>query len=106
MSVNQKITIRRDPTLFLETLKFHKRAMKKLFLNNYKPLPNERKNRSWTQDVDTSTMKDLRVHLSWVIGMKMFNCNSRTIGKKILKIYKRTGELTFLVHMIKNNLVS
>ena len=106
MSVNKKITIRRDPTLFLETLRFHKRAMKQIFLKNYKPLPNGRKNRSWTLDVDTSTMKDLRVHLSWVIGMKMFNCNSRTIGKKILKIYKRTGELTFLVHMIKNNLVS
>ena len=96
--------IRRDPTLFLETRKYHKRAMKKIFLNNYKPLFNGRKNRSWTLDVSTSTMRDLRIHLSWVIGMKVLHCDSRKIGKKILKIYKHTGELKFLVHIIKGNL--
>jgi hypothetical protein len=105
MFVNKKIMIRRDPTLFLETRKFHKRAMKKIFLKSYKPLPNGGKNRSWTLDVDISTMTDLRIHLSWVIGMKVFHCDSRKIGKKILKIYKRTGELKFLLHVIKTNLV-
>lgn len=105
MSVKKTFVIRRDPTLFLESRKFHQRAMKKIFLNNYKPLLNGRKNRSWTLELDTSTLRDLRIHLTWVIGMNVLRWDSRKIGKKILKTYKHTGELKFLVHMIKNNLV-
>ena len=102
MSEKKTFKIRRDPTLFLETRKYHNRAMKRLFLKYYEPLMNGKRNKHWTIHVNKSDMYDLRVHFSWVYGMNVFRMTEQYVGIKILKHYKKTGELPFLNHLIRN----
>ena len=97
-------TIRKDPTLFLETRKYHSRAMKRLFLKHYQPLSTTgKRNKKWTLNVSLSDMYDLRVHLSWVIGIKVFKWSNEMIGRKILRVYKQSGELKFLTNVVVQN---
>ena len=92
--------IRRDPILFLETRKYHSRAMKRLFLKYYEPLStNGKRNKHWTLNVSPSDMIDLKVHLSWIIGKKVFTWSSEGIGREILRFYKKSGELRFLKNL-------
>ena len=95
----QTFIIRRDPTLFLETRKYHRRSMKRLFLKHYEPLPTKH-NKEWTSNLGSSIMNDLRVHLTWVIGMNVFKLSDRKVGKKVLRLYKKSGELKFLTNVV------
>ena len=98
-------TIRRDPTLFLETRKYHSRTMKQMFLKHYQPRPSGMKlNKKWTRNMSVSDMFDLRIHLTWVLGMKVFNWSNNKIGRAVLRVYSRTGELTFLINVVRNNM--
>ena len=102
MSDNQIFTIRRDPTLFVETRKYHNRAMKRLFLKYYEPLStNGKVNKNWTISMSKTDMYDLRIHLSWVIGINTFDWKDYKVGKKILRIYQETNQFLFLNHLIK-----
>jgi hypothetical protein len=100
MSSTSTFIIRRDPTLFLETRKYHSRELKKMFIKHYRgSTSNGKPNKKWTSCINSSDMHDLKVHLSWVIGMKVFNLSKEKTGKKILHVYKKTGELKFLMHV-------
>ena len=46
-------------------------------------------------------MCDLRIHLSWVIGMKTFDWEERKVGKTILELYQKTNQFHFMNHMVK-----
>ena len=96
------LTIRSDPTLFVETRKYHKRAMRRLFLKYYEPLStNGKVNKNWTIPVNKTDMYDLRIHLSWVIGMKTFGWKEYKVGKRILKVYQETNQFLFLNNLVK-----
>ena len=102
MSDQETFTVSRDPTLFVETRKYHKRAMKRLFLKYYEPLStNGKVNKNWTIPVNKTDMYDLRIHLSWVIGMKTFDWKEYKVGKKILKVYQETNQFHYLNHLVK-----
>ena len=71
-----------------------------MFIKHYRcSSRNGELNKKWTLNMNSSDMHDLRVHLSWVIGMKVFNKSKEKIGRKILRVYKKTGELRFLIHV-------
>ena len=57
-------------------------------------------NKKWTSNVTPSDMYDLRIHLSWVLGMKVFSWTNEKIGRKILRVFKRSGELKFMINAI------
>ena len=102
MSSKQTFTIRRDQTLFVETKKYHDRAMKRLFLKYYEPLSTNGKiNKKWTIAVNKADMYDLRIHLSWVIGMNTFAWKEYKVGKKVLKVYQETNQFLFLNNVVK-----
>ena len=99
MAGKTTFTIRRDPTLFLETRKYHDRAMKRLFLKYYEPLStNGKVNKNWTIPVSKTDMYDLRIHLSWVIGMKTFDWKEYQVGK-ILEVYEKKNKFLFMNHV-------
>ena len=103
MSDQTTFTIRKDPTLFVETRKYHNRAMKRLFLKYYEPLStNGKVNKNWTIPVNKTDMHDLRIHLSWVIGMKTFDWLDYKVGNEILKVYQETNQFLFLNHLVKS----
>ena len=100
MSSTSTFIIRRDPTLFVETRKYHSRELKKMFIKHYRRSSrNDKLNKKWTLNINSSDIHDLRLHLSWVIGMKVFKLSKEKIGRKILRVYKKTGELRFLIHV-------
>ena len=102
MDEKQTFTIRRDPTLFLETRKYHKRAMKRLFLKYYEPLSTTGKvNKNWTIPINKTDIHDLRVHLSWAIGVNTFDWKDHEIGKVILELYQETKQFLYLEHVVK-----
>ena len=102
MSMETTFTIRRDPTLFVETRKYHVRAMKRLFLKYYEPLStNGKVNKNWTIPISKIDMCDLRIHLSWVIGMKTFDWEERKVGKMILELYQKENQFHFMNHVVK-----
>ena len=102
MTDKTTFTIRKDPTLFLETKKYHDRAMKRLFLKYYEPLSTNGKiNKNWTIPVSRNDIFDLRIHLSWVIGMKTFDWKERKVGTEILEFYQKTNQFCFLNHLVK-----
>ena len=71
-----------------------------MFIKHYRcSSRNGELSKKWTLNMNSSDMHDLRVHLSWVIGMKVFNKSKEKIGRKILRVYKKTGELRFLIHV-------
>ena len=97
-----KVTIRKDPTLFLETTKYHKRALKRLFLKYYEPLSTTGKvNKTWTIPFNKTDIQDLRIHLSWTIGVNTLDWEENTVGKVILELYQENNQFPFLEHVLK-----
>ena len=101
--MSSTFTIRRDPTLFLVTRKYHSRSMKRMFLKHYRSVSGKKLNLKWTRNMKPYDMKDLRIHLSWVLGMKVFTWSINKIARRVLKEYTRTGEIMFLVHVANKN---
>ena len=74
--------------------------MKRLFLKYYRPSDSGVPNKKWTTNVPPSDMYDLRIHLSWVLGMKVFSWTNEKIGRSVLRVYERSGELKFMINAI------
>ena len=74
--------------------------MRDLFIEHYDPLWNGKLNKHWTIHIEKSVMTHLRLHLSWVVGYDVFRLNDEQIGRKILKTYKKSKTLPFLLKII------
>ena len=81
---------------------YHNKCMRELFIEHYEPLWNGKVNKHWTLHLNTSVLTHIRLHLSWVLGYDVFHLNNEQIGKKILKTYKKSGVLLFLLNVIRN----
>ena len=80
---------------------YHNKKMRELFLEHYEPCCNGKVNKHWTIHVNESVMIHLRLHLSWVLGYDVFHLNDEQIGRKILKTYRKSKVLPFLMKVIE-----
>ena len=56
----------------------------------------------WTKDLSEQVINDLRLHLSWDLGMRMFYLNREQLGTRILCRFKELGTLSFMTKFIKD----
>ena len=100
-SKNEIIT----PELFHLTQQHHKKCLRQLFLQHYEPLVVDGRfqiNREWNVNLNKKLMRDLRLHLTWVLKGEVFHWTDEQIGKRILKIFSELGKTstsTFMTHV-------
>ena len=56
----------------------------------------------WTKDLSEQVINDLRLHLSWDLGMRMFYLNREQLGTRILCRFKELGTLLFMMKFVKD----
>ena len=89
--------------LFTETQKYHHRMLKDLFHRYYQI----DKGPSWTIHLSEDIIADLRLHLSWELGMNVFSYHSfpkYILGRMVLDRFQELGILPFILKAIKNNM--
>ena len=93
--------------LFQRTLRHHELCLKEMFREHYQPTSSGDENREWASNLSDTTMEKFRVHLSWVMGLNVFEWDRQNIGNQILKTLKEQGVLEFIHHdMKKVNMLS
>ena len=58
----------------------------------------------WTKDLSTQVVNDLRLHLSWDLGLHTFTWSREAIGSHIICRFKELGMLLFLTKVIKDDI--
>ena len=89
-----------DSKMMKTTRIYHNKCLRELFIEHYEPLCNGKKNKHWSLHINTTVLTHLRLHLSWVLGYDVFHLNDEQIGMKILKTYKKSRVLPFLLKVI------
>ena len=90
-----KITL---SNLFHISLGHHRRRLREIFRLYYKPNTDV----VWTKDLSEQVINDLRLHLSWDLGIRMFYLNREQLGTRILCRFKELGILLFMIKFIKD----
>ena len=54
----------------------------------------------WTKSLSKRVIDDLRLHLSWDLGQRMFYLNREQIGTRIIYRFKELGILLFMKKVI------
>ena len=54
----------------------------------------------WTRDLSDEVISDLRLHLSWDLGLRTFNWSREAVGTRILYRFKELGILLFMKQVI------
>ena len=70
--------------IFRKTKEHHKICMKEMFLEYYRPMSSGDVNKEWATNLPEKTMNKFRVHLSWVMGLSVFEWSSQQIGNQII----------------------
>ena len=83
--------------LFRRTERYHRRRLREMFREHYNPRVNDC---VWTTHLSQTVMSELRVHLSWELGIKTFRWSKEAIGTRILLRFKELGILLFMKHII------
>lgn len=79
---------------------YHNKCLRELFIKYYEPLWNGKVNKHWALHINKHVLTELRLHLSWVLGYDVFSFNDERIGRKILKTFKKSKVLPFLLKVI------
>ena len=83
--------------LFQLSVVYHRRRLRELFRKYYNPLQTDV---VWTKDLSDNVINDLRLHLSWDLGMRTFNWSKEVVGTRIMCRFKEIGMLLFLKKVI------
>lgn len=89
--------------LFTTTKDYHHRQLKKMFHRYYNP----DKGPNWIIPLSEDVIRDLRLHLSWELGMCVFNHHNYPkyiIGKMIINRFEELGLLSYIVQAIVKNM--
>ena len=98
----QFVSKRRLKNLFTRTEVYHKtRRLKVMFRDHYCPNKNDDE---WTSNLTTNTMNDIRLHLSWELGVDTYGWSREKVAETIVSRYKKLGIFLFLRHVIINDL--
>ena len=85
--------------MFQLSVVYHRRRLREIFRKYYNPLE---KNSVWTKDIPEQLLHDLRLHLSWDLGLRMFHLNREQIGTRIIYRFKELGIFLFLKKVIRD----
>ena len=68
-----------------------------MFREHYRP---DDTDDAWTRDLTTRQMDDIRLHLSWELGMDTFGWSREKVAESIVNRYKKQGIFLFLKHVV------
>ena len=57
----------------------------------------------WTKDLPQQVINDLRLHLSWDLGLRTFDWNREQIGTRIIYRFRELGILLFMKKIIMDD---
>ena len=57
----------------------------------------------WTKHLPNRVINDLRLHLSWDLGIRTFTWSREAIGTRIIHRFQELGMLLFLKKIIKDD---
>ena len=57
----------------------------------------------WTKDLSEREINDLRLHLSWDLGVRTFVWSREAGGTRIIYRFKELGIFLFLQHVVLSN---
>ena len=86
--------------LFQRTESYHKWMLKSMFRDHYRPDDD-----AWTRHLTTRQMNDIRLHLSWELGMDTFGWSREKVAESIVSRYKKLGVFLFLKHVVVTDLI-
>ena len=89
--------------LFTITKSYHHRQLKILFHHYYQL----GKGSNWTIHLSEDIIADLRLHLSWEIGMNVFDYHKfprYILGEMVLDRFKKLGILSYILKAIEKNM--
>ena len=86
--------------LFRVTRQYHRRRLREMFRKYYEPV-NARA--VWTKQLPKQVVDDLRLHLSWDLGIRTFTWNREQIGTRIIYRFKELGILLFMKKIITDD---
>ena len=87
--------------LFTRTETYHKWMLKTMFRDHYRP---DESDDAWTRHLTTKQMNDIRLHLSWELGMDTFGWSREKVAESIVRRYKKIGIFLFLKHVVITDL--
>ena len=91
--------------LFQLSVVYHRRRLREIFRKHYNPF---KTNVVWTNDLSEQLINDLRLHLSWDLGVRTgtFDWSREVIGTRIIYRFKELGIFLFMKHVISNDLTN
>ena len=89
--------------LFQLSVVYHRRRLREIFRKHYNPF---KTNVVWTNDLSERLINDLRLHLSWDLGVRTFDWSREAIGTRIIYRFKELGIFLFMKHVIINALTN
>ena len=87
--------------LFTRTEIYHKWMLKSMFRDHYRPYDSDD---AWTRHLTTKQMNNIRLHLSWELGMDTFGWSREKVAESIVSRYKKLGIFLFLKHVVVTDL--
>ena len=86
--------------IFRKPEEHHKICMKEMFLEYYRPTCSGDVNKEWATNLSEKTLNKFRVHLCWMMGLRVFHWSPREIGNQIIEELKRSGVFKSLTEVI------
>ena len=71
-----------------------------MFRVHYKPY---KTHAVWTKDLSQRVLNELRLHLSWDLGIRTFDWSREAIGTRIIYRFKELGILLFMKKIIQDD---
>ena len=87
--------------LFHTSVVYHRRRLRELFIRYYNPFNTDE---VWTKNLPERIINDLRLHLSWDLGLRTFSWSRESIGTRIIYRFKELGILLFMKKIIRDDL--
>ena len=95
--IRTKVVMRmHQSVLFRKTEEYHENEMKLLFQKHYKPSDDDTDgsvNTRWALNLQESTLNNLRLHLSWSMGISTFQWDRYNVGHQTIIQLRLLGEL-------------
>ena len=91
--------------LFHSSVVYHRKRLRQMFRAYFNPFNTTV---VWTKDLPQHVINDLRLHLSWDLGQRMFYLNREQLGTRIIVRFQQLGILLFMKKIIidDNKIVS
>ena len=84
--------------LFRRSESYHRRKMRELFRAHYCP---DCRDDLWLRHLSVAVTNQFRLHLSWDLGIAVFDWPLAEVGIRILSRYKQQGIYKFLNSVIR-----